>query len=354
MDESILKTALMFDGINDYIEIPHHEAFNSATFTLEAWIKPTGQGTRTLTSKGDGRFNPHWGFIGYTHHILQLQHRDEQNVLALYLARTWCYAEIPVPNEQWTHVAVSTNRYGEVFFYLNGQAAGQQKLDYLTPSVNHAFLIGLQGSAAASYPFSGQISELRFWRCFRDQATIQATLDQPLVGNENDLIGYWRIQGAQAIDQSLLGHHGIVHGQQGEQLHLSADEIRSLLSAQIGAKMAAGVRIFIAENHYYCPPLMTVRQLLSKSTVDQFEWAQERFDCDDFSILLKADFALAAYQDGQRQAPYCLGLIAGLLPERHAINWFIDDTKTFYFVEPQEDKIFLPPNHFREIDFILL
>jgi len=55
--------------------------------------------------------------------------------------------------------------------------------------------------------------------------------------------------------------------------------------------------------------------------IDEIPYIAEEMDCDDFSALLYGKFA---------------GLI---WTNVHALNWFIDDSKTLWFIEPQSDKI---------------
>src|SRR5436190_21184976 len=54
------KGALVFDGVDDYLRVPHHGAMdNMANFTFEAWLRatPTGSGLRAFIEHGGG--NPY-------------------------------------------------------------------------------------------------------------------------------------------------------------------------------------------------------------------------------------------------------------------------------------------------------
>jgi hypothetical protein len=86
----------------------------------------------------------------------------------------------------------------------------------------------------------------------------------------------------------------------------------------------------------------------------------QSFDCDDFSLLLKARFAYAAYRDPQKyqNRPYCFGIVWGLLPFPfpHSMNWLVTDKMEFYFVEPQRQEI-IPLSqcqHYRYINFMMV
>ncbi len=76
-------------------------------------------------------------------------------------------------------------------------------------------------------------------------------------------------------------------------------------------------------------------------------------NCDDFAIVLKADFAKDAYRNLVRRSPHCFGVVWGMLPGPHAINWVITDDKQFWFVEPQNDKIYKPSDLEKDVWMIL-
>jgi hypothetical protein len=64
-----------------------------------------------------------------------------------------------------------------------------------------------------------------------------------------------------------------------------------------------------------------VKKCFELEEVSSIQYVSESFDCDDFAAELYGKFA---------------GLV---WTNVHALNWFIDDTNTFYFIEPQNKKI---------------
>ena len=102
-----------------------------------------------------------------------------------------------------------------------------------------------------------------------------------------------------------------------------------------------GIHIHMADTEYCLPPENLAKKIIKRSKVDQRAWDKDgAFDCDDFALVLKADFAHEAYRRGGRGA-YCFGIVWGMLPypRPHALNWMINSDGVFRFVEPQEEKI---------------
>jgi hypothetical protein len=138
------------------------------------------------------------------------------------------------------------------------------------------------------------------------------------------------------------------------QMYLSGSKVRRIITRELGSKLSRGVSIHIADGEYYMPHISYVRKIVAKSRVDRLKWISNRHDCDDFAHLLKADFIKAGYRDGRRRAACCVGVVWGLLPGPHAINFFIDDKQELYFIEPQTDEIYSPRDNDRSIWYVQL
>lgn len=136
--------------------------------------------------------------------------------------------------------------------------------------------------------------------------------------------------------------------------YISALEVRREVVRQLGAKLARSFEIYVADSEYYCTPLRDAREIIRASAVDRKTWVRNRFDCDDFAHVLKAHFAEAAYKDGRRRAAHCFGVVWGMLPGPHAINWMLNSDLKLRFVEPQNDRVFVPRRTDKEIYFMLV
>ena len=111
---------------------------------------------------------------------------------------------------------------------------------------------------------------------------------------------------------------------------------------QLGSRLLGNFALYIADEEYFCTPKDEAEQIITRSSLDRKTWVRERFDCDDFALILKARFAEAAYACGSRRRAHCFGIVAGYLPGPHAINWMINNDKKLRFVEPQSDEVFCP------------
>ena len=133
----------------------------------------------------------------------------------------------------------------------------------------------------------------------------------------------------------------------------SAD-LRTLISRKLGQKLDRNFGLYIADGEYYCTPVDDAREIIENSALDRQTWVRQRFDCDDFAHVLKAHFAQAAYADGKRRAAHCFGVVWGMLPGPHAINWMVNDDLKISFVEPQTDEVFFPREDDQDIWFMLV
>lgn len=96
----------------------------------------------------------------------------------------------------WRHVAVTIDVSAQAFtFYIDGVA----KADTVTVSnassiydCTDDFQVGANYTETTGY-FDGQIDDLRFWDDIRTGAEVLANKDKELVGNETNLIGYWKL-----------------------------------------------------------------------------------------------------------------------------------------------------------------
>jgi hypothetical protein len=126
---------------------------------------------------------------------------------------------------------------------------------------------------------------------------------------------------------------------------LTSSQLRQVLAKQLAGKFSPGVAIHLADSVYHCPTMTEVKAIVAASSTDRKKYIPGKHDCDDFAHRLKNDFIEAAYADGKRQKPICMGVVWGMLPKPHAINWVVCSDGKLYFIEPQDDSIFKPrPN----------
>jgi len=153
--------ALSFDGVNDYVEIPHSTSLNIANeITVEAWVKPHytdygGISTRVIVGKHGGWHNRGWS-IG-------AKHLDLQDVRFHWQAETDNYLDTstnPLSTGVWTYVVGVANGT-HIKIYINGELsalkANAESVDY-----NYPVEIGRNGVSSGSF-FKGIIDEVRIY-----------------------------------------------------------------------------------------------------------------------------------------------------------------------------------------------
>ena len=203
-DESCLygtEFALKFDGTNDFVLIEDHNDFDFTTnYTLEAWIFPeefnwlSGIISKYQTSSANGwllRMHSTEPFDGISF--------DELNspVGVLY-------------QNQWTHIA-AVNQNGQRNLYINGEAVNLSGNALNVQSNNDYIRIG---SDFNDRYFKGAIDEIRIWNTGLNQTQIQANMNEPLLGNEQNLIAYYNFNeglGDTLHDLTGNNHYGIVY-----------------------------------------------------------------------------------------------------------------------------------------------
>ncbi len=136
-------------------------------------------------------------------------------------------------------------------------------------------------------------------------------------------------------------------------VYMSYKELRELISCQLHRKLSEDFHLYCADDEYYCPPVGDASKIIKNSRLDRRNWVAEKFDCDDFAHVLKANFSEAAYKDGRRRRPHCFGIIWGAFPHAHAINWMVNCDLKLRFVEPQSGRIYFPRVDDRDIWFML-
>jgi hypothetical protein len=119
--------------------------------------------------------------------------------------------------------------------------------------------------------------------------------------------------------------------------------IDGLLRRQLEGKFSPDPGIRYGDGSFYLPTVDEVKFILEASQLDRRTWVAERFDCDDFSYVLKDEMSAHAYDTGALKFGLCVGMVWGnfeWVQGYHAVNWFIDSENTLHFIEPQTDQIY--------------
>lgn len=124
-------------------------------------------------------------------------------------------------------------------------------------------------------------------------------------------------------------------------------EIKSILN-----NLWPGIRIMCADRDYWLPSEKDLKDIIWKSYIDEYQYAIERFDCDDFALVLHAFIVQERYIRADEHKlpkeewfPWAFGEVWGSKFQgentAHAINICITDEEEIFLIEPQNDKIWL-------------
>ncbi|TSA40233.1 hypothetical protein D4Q85_00135, partial [bacterium] len=190
------ERALVFDGVDQYLDIPAQDRHMLSDFTLEAWIRPAVEATGDeggviarrafgdvvnyelgLVLDGDGALRPYAIFTGRDGETYTVGGNEVEEA-ALHLRNYG--TPNSVPTRVWSHVAaVFSDVDDQLRLYINGQLVAVRMNLFTQPDqgrlVGSRLTIGGHddlGVAAADL-FEGLVDDVRIFALVRSQAEIQ-------------------------------------------------------------------------------------------------------------------------------------------------------------------------------------
>jgi hypothetical protein len=188
--------ALDFDG-SDYVQIPESPTLTSGTFSVEFWMKMTGQTAwggiidhGAYDSAGD-RHN--WQFLTY----------DGQWKIIFGITKNvdgdWSELTADVTQNKWHHVAGLYDG-STMSLYLDGVLVGTQTTTIRTG--DKPIVIGKR--VDVDRYFNGQLDEIRVWNTSRTAVQIRDNMAKSLQGDEPGLVAYYRMDQQAVAGQDKL------------------------------------------------------------------------------------------------------------------------------------------------------
>lgn len=223
-DEGFAEFSLVFSGREeDAVRIamtPKHGqalTFPRTSLTIECWVKASGEASGT--------------FLSYSHAdapaAFSIGNLADLNIMVMGMPTG--PTGISVADGRWHHLAVSwENKDGRIFIAVDGEDLTPIGLADISKAKNlpadGMLTLGQKrvlegGQEVKSDYFTGQLDEVRLWNRVRHLKELHDEKSYRLIGNENDLVGYWRFDegGGDAIhDQSDQAYHGILEGREPE------------------------------------------------------------------------------------------------------------------------------------------
>lgn len=213
------QTVLTFDGVNDYIDFGRNDiggvfAQGSSVFTVSGWVNPhqltnkaTSYGTRNVFfARSSERYSDNFEF-GIS----------EAGSLDIYIdetvskgIKTFGQGELTI--EQWHFFAIVFNS-GQLAVYLDDHEYNDSlrgsSLNKATSSIT------LGATLHKQVYFKGQLANISVWNYPCTQAQIQTHRCGLIVGDEEGLVAYWKLddgQGTTVKNQTGKSYQGNFRG----------------------------------------------------------------------------------------------------------------------------------------------
>ncbi len=113
--------------------------------------------------------------------------------------------------QQWYHIAVSYSD-NVLQVYLDGSLISEESVVAFSGNYDPWILGKMNQTGSNWYRFDGAIDEFRIWESARSQTQINNYRNVRLVGNEQDLGGYWNFDQEDLRDNSTYQTAGVLYG----------------------------------------------------------------------------------------------------------------------------------------------
>lgn len=179
---------LSFDG-GDNVDFGNNAAHQiTGKLGIEIWLKRAAgvSAVEVVVSKYDSG-----GAAGYE---LQLTAAGKAKFV-LDNAAGECVGATDVDDGVWNHVACVRDTdpaTDDQFIYFNAVQDGTLAENITLVDSGENFSLGKRADLGTNL-YAGKCSDLRLWTTDRSAANIAADYQQRLVGNETNLVGYWKI-----------------------------------------------------------------------------------------------------------------------------------------------------------------
>jgi hypothetical protein len=201
------RRGIVFDGVDDYIELTQPLPIFSSSFTISMWVKVPANSNRgvllgdyqlpksidvNFEVSAEGKLRFFWG--GQQSLVGAKDLRDNQ----------WHFISFVRDRE---NKKISGYIDGVLDFEYSGAVSDKQAVI--------AHRIG-RDSREGVINFEGQIADLRVWKIARTAEDIKNSMYLQLTGKEVGLVGYWRLGGiseGKVVDFSVNGNDGTVYGE---------------------------------------------------------------------------------------------------------------------------------------------
>jgi hypothetical protein len=214
--------AMVFDGVDDYVDLGNIYDDVTLPFTISAWVNidvDAGPCPVFISQSQDQSpaYKGFWMYVSPT--AMSMEYGDGQggNNPAFRRGKV---ASISGLTNRWIHICGVYRAKDNLDLYVNGinvggSISGSSSLPMASNFPNEVARIGLSISNGVFYRFKGRIDELRIFKIALTQDEIRNDMTRKLTGKETGLIGYWTFDetsGATVYDKSPNKFNGQTSG----------------------------------------------------------------------------------------------------------------------------------------------
>lgn len=157
-------------------------------FTVEAWIKIESYGSNMTIISRQSSTNGWNMYVNSTGNLII------QGVNASSVRAYQSYGALPLG--RWVHVAATLDMSaGAYTMYFDGVSNTAASIAASPSSLVQAGDLSIGTYNGTTNPFDGKLADVRLWNVVRTATQIQDNMCQALVGNETNLVGYWKLNG---------------------------------------------------------------------------------------------------------------------------------------------------------------
>ena len=193
----IPATGLSFDGTDDHISVNHNNAFNTNTFTIEAYFRATSTaGGQAIISKYDttgingfSLFLNSSGKIRFEYAVSNIESISSSSASGLN-------------DGNWHHIALVFGD-GKAIYYIDGVLDNEITFNNIPDAPTNTASLYIGYSAFNNVYFNGAIDEVRYWSRILCSDEIMAQQSCELAGNESDLVAYYDLNEGSAAANNV-------------------------------------------------------------------------------------------------------------------------------------------------------
>ncbi|MBI3853459.1 MAG: LamG domain-containing protein [Verrucomicrobia bacterium] len=199
----VATNCLRFDGTNGYVQVPHNTNLNAYPLTAMGWFRTTNTVSfvQGIVSKYAESSLNGWSLFVQNGKLRGFFYRPG------FGAAIDATSVATVADGGWHHAALTVDAAGGKL-WLDGSVVGTGSWVSPGPPTNtQPVLLGCYSPANYSQRFHGALDEITVWNRALTTNEIQTLKNRPLVGNETNLVAYWRLdEGTGTVVGDATGH----------------------------------------------------------------------------------------------------------------------------------------------------